>query len=220
MEFSRPQYWSGYLFPSPGDLPNPGIKPRSPALRADSLPAEPQRESWNTEEDSLSLLQQIVLTQELNQILLHCWQILYQLSYQGSPLSKVCLSLLFSAFFFTFCLDRLVPIITILVEQKALILKFTIFVLSDCSGATVSFSFLIFFYSILRKLYIQSPKLTYLLKRLKKKKPQNTIRYRFFLRTCQFLNFHMCVYVYIYIYIYHCNITCQGFFLKASKVKS
>ena len=32
MEFSRPEYWSGQPFPSPGDLPNPGIKPRSPAL--------------------------------------------------------------------------------------------------------------------------------------------------------------------------------------------
>ena len=42
MEFSRPQYWSGQPFPSPGDLPNPGIEPRSPALRADSFPAEPQ----------------------------------------------------------------------------------------------------------------------------------------------------------------------------------
>ena len=42
MEFSRPEYWSGQPFPSPGDLPNPGIKPRSPTLQADSLPAEPQ----------------------------------------------------------------------------------------------------------------------------------------------------------------------------------
>jgi len=42
MEFSRPEYWSGELFPSPGDLPNPGIKPRSPTLQADSLPVEPQ----------------------------------------------------------------------------------------------------------------------------------------------------------------------------------
>ena len=41
MEFSRPQYWNGLPFPSPGDLPNPGIKPGSPALQADSLPAEP-----------------------------------------------------------------------------------------------------------------------------------------------------------------------------------
>ena len=39
MEFSRPEYWSGQPFPSPGDLPNPGIKPRSPALQADSSPA-------------------------------------------------------------------------------------------------------------------------------------------------------------------------------------
>ena len=42
MEFSSPQYWNGLPFPSPGDLPNPGIKPRSPALQGDSLPAEPQ----------------------------------------------------------------------------------------------------------------------------------------------------------------------------------
>ena len=41
MEFSRPEYRSGWPFPSPGDLPNPGIEPRSPALREDSLPAEP-----------------------------------------------------------------------------------------------------------------------------------------------------------------------------------
>ena len=42
MDFSRPEYWSGSLFPSPGDLPNPGIKPRSPELQVDSLPAEDQ----------------------------------------------------------------------------------------------------------------------------------------------------------------------------------
>ena len=41
-EFSRPEYWSGLPFPSPGNLPNPGIEPRSPALQVDSLPAEPQ----------------------------------------------------------------------------------------------------------------------------------------------------------------------------------
>ena len=42
MEFSRPEYWSGYPFPSPWDLPSPGIEPTSPTLQADSLPAEPQ----------------------------------------------------------------------------------------------------------------------------------------------------------------------------------
>ena len=40
MEFSRQEYWSGLPFPSPGDLPDPGIEPRSPALQADSLPSE------------------------------------------------------------------------------------------------------------------------------------------------------------------------------------
>ncbi|KAI4581845.1 hypothetical protein MJG53_009370 [Ovis ammon polii x Ovis aries] len=43
MGFPRQEYWSGLLFPSPGKLPNPGIKPGSPALPADSLPSEPPR---------------------------------------------------------------------------------------------------------------------------------------------------------------------------------
>ena len=38
MEFSKPEYWSGEPFPSPGDLPNPGIEPGSPALQVASLP--------------------------------------------------------------------------------------------------------------------------------------------------------------------------------------
>ena len=41
MGFPRQEYWSGYPFPSPGDLPNLGIKPESPALQADSIPSEP-----------------------------------------------------------------------------------------------------------------------------------------------------------------------------------
>ena len=81
MEFSRPEYWSGWPFPSSGDLPNPGIEPRSPTSRADSLPAEPQGKPKNTRVDSLALLQWIFPTQESNQILLHCRRILYRLSY-------------------------------------------------------------------------------------------------------------------------------------------
>jgi len=41
MGFSRQEYWSGLPFPSPGDLPNPGIEPRSPAFQADALTSEP-----------------------------------------------------------------------------------------------------------------------------------------------------------------------------------
>ena len=41
--FSRQEYWSGLPFPSSGDLSNPGIKPKSPALQADSLSSEPAR---------------------------------------------------------------------------------------------------------------------------------------------------------------------------------
>ena len=41
MEFSRQEYWCGMPFPSPGDLPDPGIEPGSPVLQADSLPSAP-----------------------------------------------------------------------------------------------------------------------------------------------------------------------------------
>ena len=41
MGFSRQVYWSRFSFPSSGDLPNPGVEPRSPALQADALPSEP-----------------------------------------------------------------------------------------------------------------------------------------------------------------------------------
>ena len=41
MAFPRQEYWSGFPFPTPGDLSYPGIKPRSPTLQADSLPSEP-----------------------------------------------------------------------------------------------------------------------------------------------------------------------------------
>ena len=41
MKFSRQEYWSGSPFPSPGDLPDPGIEPGSPSFEANSLPSEP-----------------------------------------------------------------------------------------------------------------------------------------------------------------------------------
>ena len=43
MGFFRQEYWSGLPFPSPGDLPNPGMEPGSPALQADALPSEPAK---------------------------------------------------------------------------------------------------------------------------------------------------------------------------------
>ena len=84
VEFSRPEYWRGLLFPSLGDLPESGIiDPRSPALQAGFLPAEPPGNPKITEVGNLSLLQGIFLTQDLNRGLLHCKQILYHLSYLG-----------------------------------------------------------------------------------------------------------------------------------------
>ena len=89
MGFSRQEYWSGLPCPPPGDCPNPGIKPGSPTLQADSLLSEPPEKPKNTGMGSLFLLQGNFLTQESNQGFLHCRQILYQLSYQGSPLDHL-----------------------------------------------------------------------------------------------------------------------------------
>ena len=68
---------------------------RVPALQVDSLPAESQGKPKNTGVDSLSFLQQIFPTQELNWGLLHCRWILYQLSYQGSLIKVFSKSYLF-----------------------------------------------------------------------------------------------------------------------------
>ena len=115
MGFYRQEYWGGLPFPSPGDLPDPGIKPRSPALQVDSLPSEPPAAAAaaakslqlcpilcdpmncsppdssvhspgkNTGVGSHSLLQGIFLIQGSNQGLPHCRQTLHCLSHEGSP---------------------------------------------------------------------------------------------------------------------------------------
>ena len=48
MGFSRQKYWSRLPFPSPGDLPNPGVEPGSPALHTDALPSEPPEKTAPT----------------------------------------------------------------------------------------------------------------------------------------------------------------------------
>ena len=72
-------------FPFTRGSSQPRDQTRSPTLQTDSLSAEPQEKPKNTEVGGLSLLQWIFLTQESNHGLLNCRQILYQLSYQGSP---------------------------------------------------------------------------------------------------------------------------------------
>ena len=64
MEFCRHEYWSGLPFPSPGDLPIPGIKPKSSALQADTLPSEPPGKPMRTNaraEDGITLTQTVYL---------------------------------------------------------------------------------------------------------------------------------------------------------------
>ena len=51
MGFSRQEYWSGLPFPSPGDLPDPGIEPQSPAFQADTLTSEPPGKPMSNKED-------------------------------------------------------------------------------------------------------------------------------------------------------------------------
>ena len=110
MGFSRQECWSGLPLPSPGDLPNPGIEPGSPALQADALLSEPLQYLWI----SVCLVTSVVFqlfatpwtvahqaplsmgfcrqeywsgifpTQVSNPHLLHCRQILYPLSHLGS----------------------------------------------------------------------------------------------------------------------------------------
>ena len=79
------EYWSGLPCPPSGDLPKPGIKPRFPALQADSLPAEPPRKPKSTGAGSSSLLQGIFPTQGQNLGLLHWQEDSLPLGYQGSP---------------------------------------------------------------------------------------------------------------------------------------
>ena len=82
--FSRQEYWNGFSCPPKGDLSNLELKLRFPSLQADSLLTELPGKPMNTGVGSLPLLQGTFPTQELNWGLLHCRQILYQLSYQGS----------------------------------------------------------------------------------------------------------------------------------------
>ena len=80
----QPRILEWVAFPFSSGSSHSGIKPRSSALQGDSLPAVPQAKPKNTRVSSLFLLQVIFPTQESNQSLPHCRQILYQLSYQGS----------------------------------------------------------------------------------------------------------------------------------------
>ena len=86
MGFSRQEYWNGFPFPSTGDLPDPGMEPRSPALQADALPPEPpgkaqgihnlqgrvylQEELCFSQEDTWGVFVQMGLTQKTYKIII------------------------------------------------------------------------------------------------------------------------------------------------------
>ena len=64
MGFSREEYWSGLPFPSPGDLPDPGIEPRSPALEADALTSKPPGKKKTKQVPDKPLLYAMALLKE------------------------------------------------------------------------------------------------------------------------------------------------------------
>ena len=82
MGFSRQEYWSGLTFPSPGDLPDPGIEPTSPALQADTLTSEPPGKpmirhllKWNYVQSFVSFVSVFVLEELIHRIhwILNCY---------------------------------------------------------------------------------------------------------------------------------------------------
>ena len=91
--FYRPEYWSEETFPSPGDLPNPGIEPRSHVLQVDSLPAEPQGKP-----QSLIYLDQENIWTQVSFSFVFWWAILTTYScfknkfdFPGGPVVGICL---------------------------------------------------------------------------------------------------------------------------------
>ena len=93
LELSRPEYWSARIlewvaFPFSRESSQPRNGSQVSRIAGGTLPAESQRKPKKTAVGGLSLLQRIFLTQESNLSLLHCRQILYQLSYEGSPQRK------------------------------------------------------------------------------------------------------------------------------------
>ena len=89
LDFHTKAYTTAKFITVQHDLSNPGIKPRSPPLQVDSLPAEPRGKPRNTGVGSLFLLQWIFLTQKWNWGLLYYRQILYHLSCQRNPCEGV-----------------------------------------------------------------------------------------------------------------------------------
>ena len=140
MEFSGKEYWNGLPLPSPGDLPDPGIEPGSPALQVDSLHSELLGKPRNTILHGYSsvcgilqarildwivfnLLQGIFLTQRLNLGLLHCRQILDYLE------------------FFVVCLGVCMYVHTVCFAFRGNYKSFMIHLDMYCSGLPLSLAF-------------------------------------------------------------------------------
>ena len=83
MEFSRQEEWSGLPFPSPGDLPDPGIKPRSPALQADSLLTE----LWGKTEWGVSQLEGFIYTNTHSHV--HMWKTTEETITTGHTMAEI-----------------------------------------------------------------------------------------------------------------------------------
>ena len=87
MGFSRQEYWSGLPFPSPGDLPDPGTEPGSPALKADAFPSEPPGKQGSLA-NAISTFGTIVHSKELDTRMYTVWMLSYAgPSVQGKNIS-------------------------------------------------------------------------------------------------------------------------------------
>ena len=78
MRFSKQEYWSGLPFPSPGDLPNLGIEPTSPALQVDSLPSEPPGKPNKPEIQKRKEKKKILKSKEKRKAKLRHWKYLFE----------------------------------------------------------------------------------------------------------------------------------------------
>ena len=133
MEFSRQDYWSGLPFPSPGDLPDPGIEDGSPKFRADSSPTEPQGKHWCTLviskgwSDLLYLAN--ILTKEGSSILLNSFILQPVINKQLKLNSKISQRTFFCCWVFS-------PILLIIIPCFSFFLPFS-FIFQNWDGKSI-----------------------------------------------------------------------------------
>ena len=124
MGFSRQEYWSGLPFPSPGDLPNPGVEPGSPALQTDALPSEtpgkPHRKTQFRLQFSWSVMSNSLWPHGLQHTRLPCPSPIPGACSNSCPSSQWCHPTISSSFVpFSSCLQSLPESVLVLTRADA-----------------------------------------------------------------------------------------------------